>query len=675
MEKEKEEKSKNNNILKQHTALTTFKVTKGKYFNLQCEKIIFHLLKSKQNEMYQYFYSMLEKELKKIFSSDKFNKEIIDQIYKKEFSVEEFAPNGIEINRQELETLYRKINEFNELTENTYKKLSMKQREYCDVQVLTIIPDFNEKKYLSYNKKENNTLSKDEILSVIKDVKTYTRQSTILKFALPENLDLTTLGNQVGITNMTNLKKYLLEAQETRLMFNYINLKKIDVEIDAPYITGITFISHKGKGTIFNYQIPVAILSLNLLPEIYAPLNELEVQKMSGKYTYRIYNILKDHVNKGSLELSKEQLKDCLGLTDRTVNNSSTLRKNVLEPAIIELNEISNLECTYELLPNKRYRSILFKMKTNSSKVIEVLKVVKDEYEKLNFKEDEEILEKIEKIRHNIYISRAWDKRMENKINKMLNELGKSFVLDILEEMYKNLKSEIETTLVAYINGILKNKKLASKSKTRSKISSSIAENNRSIREVINKEKNKKKQESKVYINSNNSQEIEDAIIVEEKDVKQKSKVKKRFTLEEGVDYFKSLTIEKRKELEKRFLENCSQKLSLPIEILEQLEKNSEEFYFKTVGPYLVESLNEDKEALSFLEKGIFLKYYENLDEYEQLKLEEEAIKKMVEVTKIQVDTIILMKSYNIVSYRKEIEPYLCSIIEKKLKYKSKELT
>ena len=602
------------NILKQHTALTTFKVTKGKYFNLQCEKIIFHLLKSKQNEMYQYFYSLLEKELKNIFLSDKFGKDIIDQIYKKEFSVENFAPNGIEVNKYELNTLYRKIHEFNDLTENTYKKLSAKQREYCDIQVLAIKPNLSINKLLTYKEEDKSLkLKEKEILDIIKDVKTFARQSTILKFALPENLDLTTLGNQVGITNMTNLKKYLLEAQETRLLFNFINLKKIEVEIDAPYITGITFISHKGKGTIFNYQIPIAILSLNLLPEIYAPLNELEVQKMAGKYTYRIYSILKDHVNKGSLELTKEQLKECLGLTERTISNSSTLKKNVLDPAIIELNEISNLECTYELVPAKRYRSVLFKMKTNNSKVIEVLKVVKDEEEKLNYKNDEEILKKIEFVKHNIYISRAWEKRVENKINKLLNEVGKSFVLEILDDLYNNLKNDIEITLVAYINGILKNKKLASKNKTRNKIRAAYTENNKIIRETI-KEKTGRKRKLSIL-----KEELEDAIIVksEEKEFK--------YDVNSALEYYYSLNEVEQKKLENIFLKNCSKERMVPVEILLQLKDSSREFYNETIGEFLVKVLNS-KSKEERVTKETLKEYIKNLDEYEMLDLEEKAV-------------------------------------------------
>ena len=645
------EKQSYENILKQHTALTTFKVTKGKYFNLQCEKIIFHLLKSKQNEMYQYFYSLLEKELKNIFSSDKFGKDIIDQIYKKEFSVENFAPNGITVNRYELDTLYRKINEFNELTENTYKKLSAKQREYCDIQVLAIKPNLSTSKLLPHKTNEISLkLNEKEILSIIKDVKTYARQSTILKFALPENLDLTTLGNQVGITNITNLKKYLLEAQETRLLFNFINLKKIEVEIDAPYITGITFISHKGKGTIFNYQIPIAILSLNLLPEIYAPLNELEVQKMAGKYTFRIYSLLKDHVNRGALELTKEQLKECLDLTDRTISNASTLKKNVLDPAIIEINEISNLECTYELIPPKRYKNILFKMRTNSSKVIEVLKVVKDEDEKLNYKDDEDILKKVEHIKHNIFISKAWDKRVENKINKLLNEVGKSFVLETLDDLYNSLKTDIEITLVAYINGILKNKKLANKSKTRNKISSIYVENNKNIREKIKEKKVKKKLE-----------EIEDAVIIDEKD-NRKNEVS--YNIDSALKYYYSLNDNEQKKLENIFLKKCSKEKSVPIEILLQLKKSSQEFYNETIGEYLLRVLNSELKREKITKKNL-KEYIENLSEYDLLRLEEEAVELLVKETNTDINFILEMKVKSRESYDKILEKYYLDIINK----------
>lgn len=627
------EKKNYDNILKQHTALTSFKVKQGKYFNLQCEKIIFHLLKSKQNEMYLNFYSILEKELNNIFSNKKLGKEVIEQIYKKNFTSDTLDLSKIEVNKFALENLYRKIEEFNDLTENTHKKLSVKQREYCNLQVLAIKPTFSNQNLLTYKLSENTYLSPKELFSIIKDVKTYARQNTILKFALPESLDLTTLGNQVGITNMTNLKKYLKEAQETRLQFNLINNKNIEIEIDAPYITGITYISHKGKGTIFSYQIPVAILSLNLLPEIYAPLNELEVQKMTGKYTYRIYSLLKDHVNKGYLELTKEQLKDCLDLTERTITNSSTLKRNVLDPAIIELNEISNLECTYELIPPKRYKSVLFRMKTNNSKVIEVLKIVKDEEEKLDYKNDDEILERVEEIKHNIYISRAWDKRVDNKINKMLNELGKTFVLDILKELYKSLNSEIKITLVAYINGMLKNKKLANKSKTRTKINDIMSKNSKNIRNIIKEKRDILSKEV-----------IEDAIIIEKNNEPILENTNQdKFDLKSALEYYYSLSKEEQEKLEEAFLTECSNKKSIPKTLLLELKKTSKEFYNDTISEFLLKTLNSKNEEE--INEANIIKYINSLEEYEKLKIEEKAIELIHNEIGIDIEFLLNMKT------------------------------
>ena len=58
-----------NNLLKQHTALTNFKIEHGNYFPLLCEKIVFFLLKDKQNAMQLQFYSEIDELLNKIFVS------------------------------------------------------------------------------------------------------------------------------------------------------------------------------------------------------------------------------------------------------------------------------------------------------------------------------------------------------------------------------------------------------------------------------------------------------------------------------------------------------------------------------------------------------------------------------------------------------------------------------
>lgn len=69
----------------------------------------------------------------------------------------------------------------------------------------------------------------------------------------------------------------------------------------------------------------------------------------------------------------------------------------------------------------------------------------------------EKVLEKIIKAKRNIYVSKSWDKRVENKIHKILNQQGEEFTVMLLNDLYKSLATPIKTTLVQYINGLLKN--------------------------------------------------------------------------------------------------------------------------------------------------------------------------------------------------------------------------
>ena len=69
----------------------------------------------------------------------------------------------------------------------------------------------------------------------------------------------------------------------------------------------------------------------------------------------------------------------------------------------------------------------------------------------------ESVVNLIYKAKRNIYISRSWDKRTDTKIRKIYTEDGEEFVSEVLKIIYKNLNKNMKTTLVQYINGVLKN--------------------------------------------------------------------------------------------------------------------------------------------------------------------------------------------------------------------------
>ncbi len=69
----------------------------------------------------------------------------------------------------------------------------------------------------------------------------------------------------------------------------------------------------------------------------------------------------------------------------------------------------------------------------------------------------EKVVTQIQKTKRNIYISKSWDKRTDTKIRKIMFEEGEEFLIELLKILYKNLNSPVKTTLVQYINGVLKN--------------------------------------------------------------------------------------------------------------------------------------------------------------------------------------------------------------------------
>lgn len=132
---------------------------------------------------------------------------------------------------------------------------------------------------------------------------------------------------------------------------------------------------------------------------------------------------------------------------DGTCHISTFIENNKKNVARIE-NNVSK-----EILSKTRE---LQKIKTDTfEKKITKSKGIKEKNSETNF--SDKVLEKIIKAKRNIYINKSWDKRAENKINKIFIEYGEEFTIKILNELYKSLLTPIKTTLVQYINGILKN--------------------------------------------------------------------------------------------------------------------------------------------------------------------------------------------------------------------------
>lgn len=156
------------------------------------------------------------------------------------------------------------------------------------------------------------------------------------------------------------------------------------------------------------------------------------------------------------------------------------------------------------------------------------------------------------KAKRNIYVSKAWNKRADNKISKIINENGEEYALDILNRLYVSVKQDIKTTLVQYINGIMKNIKIEVKEKG---LSNSNKENIRNEKEIKgNKLLPKEKKEE--------LRNKEDEITLEE---------------------FEELDEKTRNELEKEAIKLTMKKGGISEKFLSDLKKRSFRIYFNTI--------------------------------------------------------------------------------------------
>lgn len=440
-----DKKDDNGKILKMHSALVTFKSINNNYYKVSTEKIINLLLLNAQETMQQTYRDTFIELTKQLIINEEYKENLLENIYnRKKIDISE---NDIDI--EELINISKKITLFRKeklLKSPLEKKDRLKLEGVINDSQLLLISNTNTQSKMLF--------STEQINDAINDIKNYCKEIAVDSYNGKKHINLTALTNKLGI-NIKRIKKELNESMDVKLSFNYINKKNLDISLTTNILGSITFTKDKDN-TWLSYQIPEEILNLYLMPEVYVPIKDLEVYQLTYKYSIRMHSLLKDHIKFGYLQITKEELKTFLLLSDTYLKNQHLLKTKVLDPTLTELKVIAHLDVEYELIPKFNWQEIRFTMKKTTEIKSPDIKVI--EYnEVITLEDNEHILKQIENTKKNIYVQKSWTKRTDNKIIKMLREYDDKFVIEILQALYDSLNTTIETTLVQYINGIIKN--------------------------------------------------------------------------------------------------------------------------------------------------------------------------------------------------------------------------
>lgn len=234
--------------------------------------------------------------------------------------------------------------------------------------------------------------------------------------------------------------------------------------------------------------------------------------------------------------------------------------EEIEEAEIVEVTETSSQEEMKIKVENKK----------------EVKKAPIKKIEKNNeFIYPDEVIKNIQKAKKNIYVSRSWDKRTDTKVKKIFIEEGEIVLIEVLKIIYKNLNSNIKTTLVQYINGVLKN--LLSQEKDVSKQNLTLFNNIVKEKGLISKKKinQARRTVKKPVINS-----LKD--LIDETDIS--VDILKVF---DEYDEYEKLKIEE------QAIKLCSLEENIDVNFLLTMKRKSKKIYFNTIKKYIERVINE----------------------------------------------------------------------------------
>ncbi|WP_418963973.1 replication initiator protein A [Cetobacterium sp.] len=237
-----------------------------------------------------------------------------------------------------------------------------------------------------------------------------------------------------------------------------------------------------------------------------------------------------------------------------------------------DIEEAEIVEVIEEKPEEKRVEKEILKIEKKATPKKEIIKKTEKNSE---FAYPEEVIKNIQKAKKNIYVSRSWDKRTDTKIKKIFIEEGEVVLIEVLKIIYKNLNSNIKTTLVQYINGVLKN--LLSQESDVSKQNLTLFNNIVKEKGLISKKKinQARRTVKKPVINSLKE-------LIDETDIS--VDILKVF---DEYDEYEKLKIEE------QAINLCSLEENIDVNFLLTMKRKSKKIYFNTIKKYIERVINE----------------------------------------------------------------------------------
>lgn len=164
----------------------------------------------------------------------------------------------------------------------------------------------------------------------------------------------------IGKTENIDLKEQLKKLSDIKIEFNYVNKDKNEVWQIISLLASAEVIQNTG---LVEFEFSVKLLDKVLNPSIYAPLSISLISGLKSSYSIVLYEFLRDYVGSPFVpKLLIEEFKNLMGIKDIEYSLFNNFKNRVLDIAVKEVNEKTDIRCEYLLIKEhgNRYSHIQF---------------------------------------------------------------------------------------------------------------------------------------------------------------------------------------------------------------------------------------------------------------------------------------------------------------------------
>lgn len=383
------------------------------------------------------------------------------------------------------------------------------------------------------------------------------------------------------VTNYTKLGKYQFDDED----FSLINYQKLKIGKKIFYRVKINdnILNKLQKKRYIKYKTKNFIEIMNKDPiaaKIYKYISQIRYDNHKGIVNIRVLASL--------IPLKMEQITERVNRNGKPHQYVLSRMKQVLGrilKAFENLKDLGYISEYYEEYVKDQeiyYINYVFNKKRDGDCHISE-HVQKIEYAKIKQEEDQQMLYSeysdqvyyaIMQARKNKIVNKKWNKRFDTKIDKIINEDGEMIAIRLLN-IIETTNTEIETTLVQYINGILKN--IKTNKEDNKNMTLQFGVKGLINKNKIKKQRIKKSREQGTPIQINKKIENEEVVI-------------KNIQAEE---LLKNFDEETRQEIENKAIELFKQINNLEdTSYIYELKKTSTDFYYKFLGNSILDVIN-----------------------------------------------------------------------------------